>query len=123
MALGLLGTLLSTPLTVCLAVLGKYVPSLRFYATILGEEAEVGPRYQVLPADGLARRGRGRCPSSKPPSRNARVPRSSIRSWSRHSRAGRDVGAGELEESDMTFIRRVTSAKSSTIWTGPRKSA
>src|SRR5215218_8144285 len=40
---GTLGLLLSTPLTVCLAVLGKYVPSLRFFATILGEEAELDP--------------------------------------------------------------------------------
>src|SRR4029078_6639361 len=38
---GLLGTLLSTPLTLCLAVLGKYVPSLGFFATLLGEEAEL----------------------------------------------------------------------------------
>jgi predicted PurR-regulated permease PerM len=35
---GVLGLLLSTPLTVCLAVLGKYVPSLGFLATLLGEE-------------------------------------------------------------------------------------
>jgi predicted PurR-regulated permease PerM len=32
------GLLLSTPLTVCLAVLGKYVPALRFFATMLGED-------------------------------------------------------------------------------------
>lgn len=38
---GTMGLLLSTPLTVCLAVLGKYVPSLRFFATLLGEEAEL----------------------------------------------------------------------------------
>jgi predicted PurR-regulated permease PerM len=35
---GGLGLLLSTPLTVCLAVLGKYVPSLQIFATLLGEE-------------------------------------------------------------------------------------
>jgi predicted PurR-regulated permease PerM len=40
---GALGLLLSTPLTVCLAVLGKYVPSLRFFATLLGEEAPLKP--------------------------------------------------------------------------------
>jgi predicted PurR-regulated permease PerM len=40
---GTLGLLLSTPLTVCLAVLGKYVPSLWFFATILGEEVELRP--------------------------------------------------------------------------------
>jgi predicted PurR-regulated permease PerM len=38
---GTLGLLLSTPLTLCLAVLGKYVPSLRFFATLLGEEADL----------------------------------------------------------------------------------
>jgi predicted PurR-regulated permease PerM len=36
---GALGLLLSTPLTVCLAVLGKYVPGMRFFAILLGEEA------------------------------------------------------------------------------------
>jgi predicted PurR-regulated permease PerM len=40
---GTMGLLLSTPLTVCLAVLGKYVPSLRFFATLLGEEVELKP--------------------------------------------------------------------------------
>jgi hypothetical protein len=35
---GTLGLLLSTPLTVCLAVLGKSVPSLRIFATLLAEE-------------------------------------------------------------------------------------
>jgi predicted PurR-regulated permease PerM len=40
---GTLGLLLSTPLTLCLAVLGKYVPSLRFFATLLGEEADLEP--------------------------------------------------------------------------------
>jgi predicted PurR-regulated permease PerM/methylmalonyl-CoA mutase cobalamin-binding subunit len=40
---GTLGLLLSTPLTVCLAVLGKYVPSLWFFAALLKEEAELDP--------------------------------------------------------------------------------
>ncbi len=40
---GTMGLLLSTPLTVCLAVLGKYVPSLQFFATLLGEEADLAP--------------------------------------------------------------------------------
>ncbi len=38
---GLEGLLISTPVTVCLAVLGKYVPSLSFFSTLLGEEAEL----------------------------------------------------------------------------------
>jgi predicted PurR-regulated permease PerM len=40
---GALGLLLSTPLTVCLAVLGKYVPGLSFFAILLGEEAPLEP--------------------------------------------------------------------------------
>jgi predicted PurR-regulated permease PerM len=40
---GGLGLLLSTPMTVCLAVLGKYVPGLRFFATMLGEEPALEP--------------------------------------------------------------------------------
>ena len=40
---GTMGLLLSTPLTVCLAVLGKYVPSLSFFAALLGEEVELEP--------------------------------------------------------------------------------
>jgi len=40
---GALGLLLSTPLTVCLAVLGKYVPALKVFATFLGEEATLTP--------------------------------------------------------------------------------
>lgn len=50
---GTMGLLLSTPLTVCLAVLGKYVPSLHVFATLLGEEAELKPEvrfYQRLVA-------------------------------------------------------------------------
>ena len=40
---GVLGLLLSTPMTVCLAVLGKYVPRLRVFATLLGEEPPLEP--------------------------------------------------------------------------------
>ncbi len=40
---GALGLLLSTPLTVSLAVLGKYVPSLSAFATLLGEKSELAP--------------------------------------------------------------------------------
>ncbi len=38
---GLLGLILSTPITVSLAVLGKYVPALRFFSTLMGEDAEL----------------------------------------------------------------------------------
>jgi hypothetical protein len=40
---GTMGLLLSTPLTVCLAVLGKYVPSLSFFTIVLSERAELKP--------------------------------------------------------------------------------
>jgi predicted PurR-regulated permease PerM len=40
---GLVGLVLATPLTVCLAVLGKYVPQLRFLAVLLGREAALRP--------------------------------------------------------------------------------
>jgi predicted PurR-regulated permease PerM len=52
---GALGLLLSTPMTVCLAVLGKYVPRLSFFATLLGEEdpltADVRFYQRLLAAD------------------------------------------------------------------------
>lgn len=40
---GPLGLLLSTPLTVCLAVLGKSIPALAAFGTLLGEEADLPP--------------------------------------------------------------------------------
>lgn len=40
---GPLGLLLSTPLTVCLAVLGKYVPALGIFATLLSEDSNLDP--------------------------------------------------------------------------------
>ena len=82
---GTMGLLLSTPLTVCLAVLGKYVPSLRFFAALLGEEAELEPDvrlYQRLVA--LDRDGATEVVDT--PSSRGRASRSSIRSWFRPSR-------------------------------------
>jgi predicted PurR-regulated permease PerM len=40
---GIVGLVLATPVTVCLAVLGKYVPALRFLAVLLGREAALRP--------------------------------------------------------------------------------
>jgi predicted PurR-regulated permease PerM/CheY-like chemotaxis protein len=40
---GSMGLLLSTPLTVCLAVLGKYVPSLWFFTALLKEDINLEP--------------------------------------------------------------------------------
>jgi predicted PurR-regulated permease PerM len=48
---GPVGLLLATPLTVCLAVLGKYVPDLEFLGVVLGEAPELEPHvayYQRL---------------------------------------------------------------------------
>ena len=40
---GPVGLLLSTPLTVCLVVLGRYVPRFKMFATLLGEEVKIRP--------------------------------------------------------------------------------
>jgi predicted PurR-regulated permease PerM len=48
---GPVGLILSTPLTVCLAVLGRYVPNLRFLSIILGDDPVLPPEshfYQRL---------------------------------------------------------------------------
>jgi predicted PurR-regulated permease PerM len=44
---GPIGLLLSTPLTVCLVVLGKYVPHLGFLDVILGDEPVLEPRARI----------------------------------------------------------------------------
>jgi predicted PurR-regulated permease PerM len=43
---GAIGLFLSTPLTVCLAVVGKYVPGLHAFAVLLGEEPPLTPDVQ-----------------------------------------------------------------------------
>ena len=51
---GPVGLLLSTPLTVCLVVMGKYVPSLEFLSILLSDEPALSPPdrvYQRLLAD------------------------------------------------------------------------
>src|SRR6185312_6538152 len=44
---GAIGLLLSTPLTVCLVVMGKYVPQLRFLDILLGDEPVLPPHTRV----------------------------------------------------------------------------
>ena len=44
---GLSGLILSTPLTVCVVVLGRYVPQLSFLHTLLGDEVALGPEAQI----------------------------------------------------------------------------
>src|SRR5207253_3774717 len=40
---GPLGLVLSTPLTACLAVMGRYVPNLEFFHILLGDEPALEP--------------------------------------------------------------------------------
>jgi len=104
---GLLGTLLSTPMTLCLAVLGKYVPSLGFFATLLGGEAELDQNirlYQRLVS--LDQDGATAVVEAALKER----PRAEVFDQMlvpALSRAGRDAALGELDESDMSFILRV----------------
>jgi predicted PurR-regulated permease PerM len=44
---GAAGLLLSTPLTVCLVVIGKYVPQLQFLNILLGEEPALAPQMRL----------------------------------------------------------------------------
>lgn len=45
---GGIGLVLSTPLTVCLAVLGRHVPQLRFVSELVGAEPKFNPQYDKL---------------------------------------------------------------------------
>jgi predicted PurR-regulated permease PerM/methylmalonyl-CoA mutase cobalamin-binding subunit len=104
---GLLGILLSTPLTVCLAVLGKYVPSLGVFATLLGEEAELDPDvrfYQRLVA--LDRDGAVELVEAEMKSR-PRVEVYDTVLVPALSRAERDAAEGFLEDQDLAFVLRV----------------
>ncbi len=47
---GPIGLLLATPLTVCLAVLGRHVPGLRILATLVSDQSVLPPATRVLPA-------------------------------------------------------------------------
>lgn len=105
---GPLGLLLSTPLTVCLAVIGRSIPSLGFLGTLLGDEVEVDEELRwfqralsrdqegavaLLDAALLTHRPLGRffdqiiLPAL--------------------SRAAQDRASGALEQRDLAFIWRV----------------
>jgi predicted PurR-regulated permease PerM len=104
---GTMGLLLSTPLTVCLAVLGKYVPSLSFFAALLGEEVELEPDvrfYQRLVA--LDRDGATEVIDKA----IKQLPRVEV--FDRVlvpalSRAERDVAHDELNEVERAFVWQV----------------
>jgi predicted PurR-regulated permease PerM len=64
---GPIGLLLSTPMTVCLVVLGRHVPQLQFLSVMLGNEPVLTPVGDILPthfgersrgSDGASRRVR-----------------------------------------------------------------
>lgn len=104
---GGIGLILSTPLTVCLAVLGKYVPSLGFFATFLREEVDLEPgvrfyqRLLAMDQDGA---------SSVMDSVLAKYPRAEVFDWvlvPTLSMAERDFARGDIDEREQAFILRV----------------
>jgi len=104
---GTLGLLLSTPLTVCLAVMGKYVPGLRFFATLLGEEADLEPYlrfYQRLVA--LDRDGATELIEDELKT-NPRIKVYDEILIPSLILAERDSARGELEEREQAFIWQV----------------
>ena len=105
---GPIGLLLSTPLTVSLAVLGKYVPNLRFFATFLHEDIEMDPSvrfYQRLLAgdqDGatdIIDEILKECPRADVFDQVV-IPTLSL--------AERDHARDEIDETEIAFIHRVT---------------
>jgi predicted PurR-regulated permease PerM len=104
---GPLGLLMSTPLTSCLAVLGKYVPSLRFFATLLGEEAVLDPdvrfyqRLLLLDQDGAIEIVEEAL---------KQTPRAEVFDHiliPALSRAERDASREEIDETQQAFVWRV----------------
>jgi hypothetical protein len=101
--------LLSTPLTVCLAVLGKYVPSLGFFATFLREEVDLDPgvrfyqRLLAMDQDGA---------SSVIDTVLKKHPRAEVFDKvlvPTLSMAERDFVRGDIDEREQAYILRVTS--------------
>jgi predicted PurR-regulated permease PerM len=59
---GIAGLMLSAPLTVCLVVMGKYIPQLQFLSALLGDKPVLEPKarfYQRLSGDGSRRSRNG----------------------------------------------------------------
>jgi predicted PurR-regulated permease PerM len=106
---GGIGLLLSTPLTVCLAVLGKYVPTLGFFATFLREEVDLDPgvrfyqRLLAMDQDGA---------SSVIDSVLQKHPRAEVFDKvlvPTLSMAERDFARGDIDDREQAFIIRVVS--------------
>jgi predicted PurR-regulated permease PerM len=104
---GGLGLLLSTPLTVCLAALGKYVPGLAFFAVLLGEEDPLEPdvrfyqRLLAMDQDGAIATVET---ALKQQPREVVFDQILIPAL---SRAGYDRGRDEIDSTEQAFIWRV----------------
>ena len=105
---GPIGLVLSGPLTVCLVVLGRYVPQLEFFAVLLGDEPALDPHvayYQRLlagdqdEAEQLVQ-GHGKTSSPERVYDDLLVPALNF--------AKRDREREELSEHDERFILRAT---------------
>ncbi len=62
---GPIGLVLSSPLTVCLVVLGRYSPQFEFLSVLLGDEPALDAEHQLLPAPAGPRPGRGGGPGHR----------------------------------------------------------
>jgi len=105
---GSMGLLLSTPMTVCLAVLGKYVPNLSFFSTLLGEESELRAHlrfYQRIVA--LDREGAMAVIEEEAKDRS-RVEVFDDLLIPALARAAQDASRGKLDEAEEAFLRDVT---------------
>jgi hypothetical protein len=102
---GPIGLLLSSPLTVCLVVLGKYVPRLQFLDVLLGDEAALEPDvsfYQRL----LARDQDEATDLALAHDKESLINVFDVLLLPTLIQARRDHEQGELTEADENFIRR-----------------
>ena len=89
---GPIGLVLSSPLTVCLVVLGRYIPQLEFLSMLLGDEPALDSAISFYQRSWRATRTRPRtwsprrCARSRTPSRS--TTRCSCRRWGRSSGTG-----------------------------------
>ena len=104
---GTVGLLLSTPMTVCLAVLGKYVPNLRFFATLLGEDAELEPDVRFYQRLVALDRGGAVALVEEALKQKPRVEVFDEVLIPALSRAERDAARDELGEQEQAFVWRV----------------
>ncbi|MFO0893235.1 MAG: AI-2E family transporter [Isosphaeraceae bacterium] len=116
---GPMGLLLSTPMTVCLAVIGKYVPGLGFFATLLGEDVELEPhlRYfqRIVALDRSGALGIARAQLAE----HSRMDVFDRVLLPALARAGRDAGRGLLDETERTFLWDVTGELLDELEAGP----